>query len=77
MATDTKNTNNPNTLIVLDGIIGISRADAMKFLNMKRDLLDANSSANDYLSLSLEYDSIGAMTEAAEMWQKYEAMNHA
>jgi len=66
-----------NTLIVLDGIIGISRANAMQFLNMKRDLLDANSPASDYLDLSIEYDRIGAMTEAAEMWQKYEAMNHA
>ncbi len=64
---------NPNTLIVLDGIVGISRGDAMKFLNMKRDLLDANSQASDYLTLSLEYDSIGALTEAAEMYQEYEA----
>lgn len=67
---------NPNTLIVLDGIVGISRADAMKFLNMKRDLLDANSQASDYLTLSLEYDSIGAMTEAAEMWRKYEELRN-
>lgn len=67
---------NPNTLIVLDGIVGISRSDAMKFLNYKRSLLDANSEANDYLSLSLEYDSIGAMTEAAAMWQKYEELNN-
>lgn len=64
---------NPNTLIVLDGIVGISRKDAMQFLNMKRDLLDANSSANDYLTLSYEYDSIGALTEAAEMYREYEA----
>lgn len=65
-------TKNLDSLIVLNGILGISRADAMKFLNGKRDLLDANSTANDYLALSLEYDSIGATTEAAEMYQKYE-----
>ncbi len=64
---------NPNTLIVLDGIVGISRKDAMQFLNYKRSLLDTNSKASDYLELSYEYDAIGALTEAAEMYQEYEA----
>lgn len=64
-----------DSLIVLDGMKGISMFDALKFLDGKRALLDANSSANEYLTLSLEYDSIGAMDQAAEMWQKYEALH--
>jgi len=64
---------NPNTLIVLDGISGITNQQAKAFLDGKRSLLDANSSAFDYLELSFEYDSIGALTEAAEMYQEYEA----
>lgn len=67
---------NPNTLIVLDGISGITNQQAKAFLDGKRALLDGNSSAFDYLELSFEYDSIGAMTEAAAMWQKYEELNN-
>jgi len=64
---------NPNTLIVLDGISGITTKQAKAFLDGKRALLDGNSDAFDYLELSLEYDAIGAMTEAAEMNAEYEA----
>lgn len=51
--------NDLDTLIVLDGFKGISRADALAFLNGKRELLDANSAVGEYLSLAGEYASIG------------------
>ena len=54
----------PNTLIVLDGIRGISHADALAFLDGKRNLLDANSNAGEYLSLASEYESIGEYSKA-------------
>jgi len=57
-------TTDPNTLIVLDGIRGISHADALAFLDGKRNLLDANSNAGEYLSLASEYESIGEYSKA-------------
>lgn len=49
---------NLDSLIVLDGIRGISHADALAFLDGKRGLLDSNSTVADYLSLASEYASI-------------------
>lgn len=63
MTTDHKNTN-PDTLIVLDGIRGISHVDALAFLHGKRNLLDANSNAAEYISLAHEYESIGEFRTA-------------
>lgn len=54
-------------LIVLDGLKGLTLEQARKFLDGKRDLLDANSSVKDYLSLAGEYASIGAKKEADEL----------
>lgn len=54
-------------LIVIDGIRGISHADALAFLNGKRDLLDANSTVADYLSLASEYASIDETKIANEL----------
>ena len=71
--TDPKQNTDPDTLIVLDGIRGITHKDARKFLDGKRDLLDANSNAHEYLTLAEEYGAIGANEEAAEMYQEYEA----
>lgn len=68
MATDTKT--DPNTLIVIDGIRGISRADALKFLEGKRSLLDTHSTAADYLSLAHEYMSINELSAAKELFAK-------
>lgn len=64
MNTGTQTNTDPNTLIVLDGIRGISHADALAFLDGKRDLLDANSNAGEYLSLASEYESIDEYSKA-------------
>lgn len=64
MSKGTKINTDPNTLIVLDGIRGISHADALAFLDGKRGLLDAHSNAGEYLSLAREYESIGEYSKA-------------
>lgn len=58
---------NLDSLIVLDGIRGISHADALAFLDGKRSLLDENSTVADYLSLASEYASIGETQTANEL----------
>lgn len=58
---------NLDSLIVLDGIRGISHADALAFLDGKRGLLDSNSTVADYLSLASEYASIGETKTANEL----------
>jgi len=60
----TKINTDPNTLIVLDGIRGISHADALAFLDGKCNLLDIHSDAGEYLSLAREYESIGEYSKA-------------
>ena len=59
-----------DTLIVLDGLRGLSYRDAKKFLDGKRNLLDNNSTVGEYLNLATEYDSIGAKKEAKALREK-------
>ncbi len=62
-------------LVNLQGQRGISRRDALQFLQGKRDLLDANSRPRDYFDLAAEYASIQAYTIARELFMKGEEIS--
>lgn len=63
-------------LVNLQGQRGISRRDALAFLDGKRSLLDIHSRPKDYFDLAAEYASIQAWAIARELFDAGEAISN-